>query len=110
MKRWAMAPYVFKTNSEVDKLNANAVFGAFTWDPFGDDDNIPGWPFREIDFEDSRWGDVDDDMTSQTVVQPPSAMRTERFALPDLSSDALLTRFFTWTSQSHRMGDAAGRS
>lgn len=89
--------YVFKTNSEVDKLDPDVVFGAFTWDPFGDDSDIPGWPFREIDFEDSRWGNADDPMTSQTVVQPPSAVRTERFTLPDLSNDARLTRFFTWT-------------
>ncbi len=89
--------YVFKTNSEVDKLNENAVFGAFTWDIRGDDTvEIPGWPYREIDFEDSRWGDPNDPNTSQTVVQPPGTGRLERYALPDLSNDARLTRFFTW--------------
>ncbi len=89
--------YAFKTNSEVDKLDPNAVFGAFTWDFYGDDlVEIPGWPFREIDFEDSRWGDASDPNTSQTVIQPPGAGRLERYALPDLSGDARLTRFFTW--------------
>jgi len=89
--------YVFKTNSEVDKLDVNAVFGAFTWDIRGDDTvEIPGWPYREIDFEDARWGDPNDPFTSQTVVQPPATGRLERYTLPDLSGDAHLTRFFTW--------------
>ena len=90
--------YMFQTTSRQDILNANAVFGAFTWDPFGDDERIPSAPFREIDFEDSRWGMPGIVTNSQVVVQPfdtPGAL--QRITLPDLSGDAALTRFFTWS-------------
>ena len=62
--------YLFQTDSRVDELNANATFGAFTWDPYGDDDRIPEFPNREIDFEDSRWGIPGRATNSQFVVQP----------------------------------------
>ena len=90
--------YMFQTNSRQDILDANAVFGAFTFDIFGDDSDKPDWPFREIDFEDSRWGNPSLTTNSQAVVQPfflPGAL--ERITLPDLSTNAELTRFFTWT-------------
>ncbi len=89
--------YTFQTNSRMDVLNANATFGAFTWDPFGDDTRIPNFPNREIDFEDSRWGDATRATNSQFVVQPyyvPGNLR--RFTLPDLSSDPRLTRILKW--------------
>jgi hypothetical protein len=90
--------YAFQTSSRQDLLDANATFGAFTWDPFGDDERIPVWPNREIDFEDTRWGDPQSSTNAQTVVQPwwvPGALN--EFTLPDLSDDASLTRFFTWS-------------
>jgi len=90
--------YVFQTSSRQDILDANATFGAFTWDPFGDDERVQAWPNREIDFEDTRWGDPLSITSSQTVVQPysvPSALN--EFTLPDLSGNASLTRFFTWS-------------
>ena len=90
--------YVLQTSSRQDILDANATFGAFTWDPFGDDERIPLWPNREIDFEDTRWGDPLSVTNAQTVVQPywaPGALN--EFTLPDLSDDAALTRFFTWS-------------
>ena len=90
--------YVFQTTSRQDILDAHATFGAFTWDPFGDDLRLPAWPHREIDFEDTRWGDPADTTNSQSVVQPyfvPGAL--DRITLPDLSDDAALTRFFTWS-------------
>ena len=90
--------YMFQTTSRQDIINENAVFGAFTFDVFGDDSDVPLWPFREIDFEDSRWGNPFATTNSQAVVQPfylPGAV--ERIALPDLSTDAALTRFFTWS-------------
>ncbi len=90
--------YMFQTNSRQDILDANTTFGAFTWDVFGDDDRIPTWPNREIDFEDSRWGNPGDPTSSQAVVQPFSVPgNLHRIALPDLSADASLTRFFTWS-------------
>jgi hypothetical protein len=89
--------YVVQTNSRQDILNSNATFGAFTWDTFGDDPEIPDWPNREIDIEDSRWGDAGSPTNSQFVVQPytvPGNLVT--YALPDLSSDAALTRVIRW--------------
>lgn len=90
--------YMLQTNSRQDILDSNAVFGAFTFDVFGDDSEKPDWPFREIDFEDSRWGDPSLTSNSQAVIQPfflPGAL--ERITLPDLSTNAELTRFFTWS-------------
>ena len=90
--------YAFQTSSRQDILDANATFGVFTWDPFGDDERIPAWPNREIDFEDTRWGDPLSSTNAQTVVQPywvPGALN--KFTLPVLSDDASLTRFFRWS-------------
>jgi hypothetical protein len=89
--------YMFQTTSRQDLLDANATFGAFTWDSAGGD-TIPDNPNREIDFEDARWGNAADPTSSQVVVQPyyrPGNL--VRIALPDLSEDARLTRFFTWS-------------
>jgi hypothetical protein len=89
--------YAFQTSSRVDILDANAVFGAFTWDPFGDETRIAAAPHREIDFEDSRWGDPANTMNGQMVVQPfdvPGNLHP--YAIPDLSTDAELTRLFIW--------------
>jgi hypothetical protein len=89
--------YVFQTTSRQDVLNANATFGAFTWDSFGGD-TIPNNPNREIDFEDGRWGNAADVTNSQVVVQPYFVNgNLKRITLPDLSQDAALTRFFTWS-------------
>ena len=89
--------YAFQTSSRQDILNANATFGAFTWDTTGTSP-IPGDPNREIDFEDSRWGNPSSSTNSQIVVQPYYVSgNLQRFTLPDLSEDAALTRFFTWS-------------
>ncbi len=89
--------YMFQTTSRQDILNANATFGAFTWDNVGGD-TIPGNPNREIDFEDARWGVPGDPTNSQVVVQPyDKPDNLKRIKLPDLSKDAALTRFFTWS-------------
>ncbi|BBO31333.1 hypothetical protein [Lacipirellula parvula] len=89
--------YMFQTTSRQDILNANATFGAFTWDTAGGD-TIPDNPNREIDFEDGRWGNAADPTSSQVVVQPYYlANNLKRITLPDLSEDAALTRFFIWS-------------
>jgi hypothetical protein len=89
--------YMFQTTSRQDILNASATFGAFTWDPFGGD-TIPDNPNREIDFEDGRWSNPNDPTSSQVVVQPYyKAGNLQRITLPNLSQDAALTRFFTWS-------------
>lgn len=84
--------YMFQTDSRQDILDAKAVFGAFTFDTTTVD------PFREIDFEDARFGNPADPTTSQVVVQPfDTPGNLERYTLPDLSLDSKLTRFFTWS-------------
>lgn len=89
--------YMFQTTSRQDILDANATFGAFTWDSAGGD-TIPDNPNREIDFEDGRWGNAADPTSSQVVVQPYYLNgNLKRVTLPDLSEDAALTRFFTWS-------------
>jgi hypothetical protein len=89
--------YAFQTTSRQDILNPNATFGAFTWDSAGGD-TIPNNPNREIDFEDGRWGKAADPTNSQVVVQPYYVNgNLQRITLPDLSVDAALTRFFTWS-------------
>ncbi len=89
--------YSFQTNSRLDNLDANATFGAFTWDPFGDDPRQPDFPNREIDFEDSRWGNPLRTTNSQFVVQPYNVLgNVQPFTLPDLSSDPRLTRILKW--------------
>jgi hypothetical protein len=90
--------YYYRTECEVEDLNTNATFGAFTWDNFGDDPRITAWPWREIDFEDSRWGKPGDPTTSQTVIQPYDVPgNLARYTTPDLSGDPRLTRAFTWS-------------
>ena len=89
--------YLFQTSSRQDLLDDNAVFGAFTWDPNDDDERIPDFPNREIDFEDSRWAEPGAP-NSQIVVQPGQVPGNHfRFELPDLSRQAALTRYFTWS-------------
>lgn len=89
--------YMFQTTSRQDILNANATFGAFTWDPFGGD-VIPNNPNREIDFEDGRWSNPSSRTNSQVVVQPYTVNgNLQRLTIPGLSADAKLTRFFTWS-------------
>ncbi len=100
--------YLFQTTTRQDILNANAVFGAFTWDSFGDS-LIPGDPNREIDFEDSRWGYPTDPTSSQAVVQPSNiGGHRQRITIPDLSEDADLTRYFTWSPNQVEFTSARG--
>ena len=102
--------YWFTTESELEDLDPDLTFGAFTWDPHGDDAANPQWPHREIDFEDSRWGNAGDPNTSQVVVQPAQvAGNVQRFRLPDLAGAPTLTRFFTWTPGAVQFVTARGR-
>lgn len=96
--RQGFGTYSFQTaGSRLDTLDANVTFGAFTWDPYGDEEKVPNGPFREIDFEDSRWGLAGDSENAQEVVQPFSVTgNLHRYTIPDLGLDADLTRFFTW--------------
>ncbi|MBK8976869.1 MAG: hypothetical protein IPM29_13200 [Planctomycetes bacterium] len=100
----------FTTESELEDLDPNLTFGAFTWDPYGDDPTIPRWPNREIDFEDSRWGQPGDPTTSQVVVQPYDVPgNLLRFTLPDLAAAPTVTRALTWQPDRVEFLAARGR-
>lgn len=76
--------YVFETESDAANLDPNLVFGAFLWDPHGDQEGPNPNENREIDFEASRWGKPSDPLNAQSVVQPfdsPSSNR-EQFSIP----------------------------
>jgi autotransporter-associated beta strand protein len=101
--------YTFKTKYNVNALDPNLTFGAFTWDPYGNDGRIPAWPNREIDFEDSRWGNAAATDNTQAVVQPSDTNKPHRYAIPD--GDVTVTRSFTWQPGSiqftTRLGDGS---
>ncbi len=102
--------YWFTTESQVHTLDPRLTFGAFTWDAFCDDATIPQWPNREIDFEDSRWGNAGDPTTSQVVVQPYDVgSNLVRYTTPPLVPSPTLTRFFKWTPQQVEFGAVTGK-
>ena len=88
----AHGTYSFQTESDMHNLDPNITFGAFTWDPFGDDVSGAA-PHREIDIEQSRWGNTLDPTNSQFVVQPyHTTGNLERYTVPAGN----LTQEFTW--------------
>lgn len=100
--------YLFKTTTRNDVLDTNAVFGAFTWDDYGDDDNIPAWPYRELDFEDSTWG-VAGGPNTQFVVQPYYVSgNRHQYYFPNLSTNSTVTRIMTWAPDTVRFVTLAG--
>ena len=94
--------YVFQTTQPGSTpLDANATFGSFTWDPYGDGTSPGGGPNREFNVETSRWGDPLDPLDAQFVVQPwDTAGHRQRFTLPDLSGDSAVTWFVRWAPES----------
>lgn len=89
--------YSFQTASRVDTIDPNITVGLFTWDNHGDWAAQPAWPYREIDFEYSRWGWAGDPANAQFVVQPyttPGNLRRFRIDLTDASPE--LTSFWEW--------------
>jgi hypothetical protein len=96
LKRLRYGTYSFTTRSTLDTLDPNLTFAGFLWDSFGDV-SLPGSSNREIDVEDSRWGDPNDPLNAQFVIQPYNVPgNLDRYRIPDLSSNARLTRFLTW--------------
>ncbi|MDA1015478.1 MAG: GEVED domain-containing protein, partial [Planctomycetota bacterium] len=96
LDRLGHGTYSWETSSNLADLDPNVVFGMFTWDPYGDDESGAD-PHREIDFEDSRWGNASDVTNAQTVVQPfGTPGNLQRYTLPVPGADPALTRFFTW--------------
>jgi len=85
--------YAFQTSSELN-LHEVVTFAGFTYDPFGDEFDIPSQPFREIDFEVIGSGPL----SAQSVVQPIfDEGSIQRFTLPDLSIDPSLTWIIEWS-------------
>jgi hypothetical protein len=98
LDRLGYGTYLIQTESELDDLDRSLAFGAFTWDPYGDEEGVPGDIHREIDFEDSRWGNAAEPSNAQMVVQPYTAPHNlRRYTLPDLGVAPELTRFFSWS-------------
>lgn len=102
--------YSIQTNSRFDTQDANATFGAFTYDDFGEGSGFPGSPYRELDLvEHSRFGNSNEPTTSQHVVQPYTISgNIDRFTLPDLSGSAALTQTMTWLPGEVRFVTARG--
>jgi hypothetical protein len=85
--------YTFTLASPVDELDKNAVLGLFTWD-----DTAPGYNYRELDIEFSRWGE-DEAENAQYVVQPwDHAGNRHRFNMT--LQGPYSTHWFTWVSSS----------
>lgn len=102
--------YAFTTESQVGYLDPNLTFGAFPWDVHGGPGAAPGAPNREIDFEDSRWGQPSDPTTSQVVVQPWTVPgNLIRYTTPLLAPGPSLSRRFTWEPGRIAFTAAAGR-
>jgi hypothetical protein len=88
--------YSFQTSTDQRRLDPNVTFAGFLWDSYGDDSSGAD-PNREIDFEDSRWGNAADPTNAQVVVQPFGvAGNLHRYTIPDLGTNPGLTRFFRW--------------
>lgn len=88
--------YAFYTRGRVDIHDPNIILGLFTWDTHGDAGGP--WPYREIDFEFTRWSDPDNPTNAQFVVQPwdqPGTLRRYRVDLTDEQQD--LTCVWIWS-------------
>jgi len=105
--------YWFTTESELEDLDPNATFGAFTWDGRGDDFSIPLGPsaqHRELDFEASRWTVAAALLNAQFVVQPFNIPgNLSKFSVPDLAGTPTLTTFMDWQPDAVAFGSALGR-
>lgn len=101
--------YSFTTKTDFRAQDVLATFGAFTYDVFGDDFANGLHPYREIDSEDSAWGQLMAATTSQFVVQHYSVPgNLLAYALPNLSVDPTVTRMIRWEPGSVRFVAALG--
>lgn len=82
--------YVFYTNSRVDIIDPNMVLGFFTWD------GGASAPFREMDFEFSRW-EHPENSNAQFVIQPYYVDgNIERYNCVLTDEDCALTNIMDW--------------
>ncbi len=86
--------YMFQTRGRLDILEPFMVAGFFTWDDYA------AAPYREIDFEYSRWGIPEDTNNAQFVIQPwdvPGNRYRYRVDLSDTELD--LTHVMDWARE-----------
>ncbi|MCX6879388.1 MAG: hypothetical protein NTW21_37140 [Verrucomicrobia bacterium] len=104
MRRFGYGRYVIYLDTPIDALDANAVWGCFT---YGD---MPCNTWREIDFlEATRWGNPNDSNNCQFVVQPWNvAGHRERFRVPP--TVAKTTHVCVWDTDRVTFQTFAGHS
>jgi len=86
--------YSFEISDNLNKINENAVLGLFTWDSDAINKN-----HNEIDIEFSRWGNLQDSMNAQYVVQPSNIPgNIKRWKVPNTGSSS--THRISWASES----------
>jgi hypothetical protein len=92
--------YRWELDSQVDRINPNAVLGLFTWS------NTSEYANREIDIEFSRWGNALAPTNAQFVVQPYDAPgRLQTF----IQSSATASQHgFTWLPGSIAFASSSG--
>ena len=111
MESHGFGTYSFTTESDLDGLDPNIVFGAFLWDAHGDENSVlASASNREIDSEDSRWSNPADPNGSQWAIAPyyPDGS-VRRYALPDLGSPPLLSRSIGWSADKIEFTALAGQ-
>lgn len=71
--------YLIQVRGAINRQDPVSVLGLFTWDTEG---GAVAAPYRELDFEFSRWGNAADTTVGQFVVQPHGdAGNLQRFPL-----------------------------
>jgi len=91
--------YAFDVAGRVDLLDPDVVAGMFTWDDCSPFAHPPNAHYREIDFEFSRWGLVND-LNSQFVIQPWDVVGNRKRFNMDLNGLTHSVHFFNWTPDS----------
>jgi hypothetical protein len=94
--------YLVTTQSRVDLLDENIVFGFFTWE-----DCVPPH-YRELDVELTRWGDPSEPNNLQYVVMPDLLGHKKRFNIDYAVDTITTTHVITWTKDKVSFGSYYG--
>ncbi|MEY4926767.1 MAG: hypothetical protein RI894_1203 [Bacteroidota bacterium] len=99
-KEFGYGTYIFTTASDLTKLDANAIFGLFTWNSY----SFQQQANSEVDIEFSHWGNANDSLLLTYSVQPvwfsnpsPYIERTRRPTMPVKKLKGTCTHVFKWT-------------
>lgn len=95
--------YTFQTESALDAPDPRIAFRAYTWDIYGDEPDGSN-PNRVITIEESQQGSALQPREGYFVL--PGAYH--QFALPELTNDAALTRYFVWEPERVEFGAIQG--